>query len=108
MTLQGRIEEIHRYLHGVKPNVSADAWTGILVQQHEQLCKVIRAQPNMAANQAADCVGVVAAGPWSAQQANDLVMGINANVGGGVTKNQAREKQEIASFQKYLTQSEMD
>ena len=62
----------------------------------------------MAANQAADCVGVVVAGPWSAQQANDLVMGINANVGGGFKKTQVRDKQEVNSFQKYLTQSEMD
>ena len=35
-------------------------------------------------------------------------MGINANVSAGVRKNQAREKQEIASFQKYMTQSEMN
>lgn len=109
MTLQSRIDEIHRYLHGVKANVSADAWTGILLQQHEQLLKVIKAQPTMGAQQATDCVAMVGTGPWSPKQANDLVMGINANVGAtGVKKNQAREKQEISSFQKYLTQSEMN
>lgn len=108
MTLQSRIEEIHRYLLGVKANVSADAWTGILDQQHEQLLKVVKAQPTLGAQQATDCVVAVGAGPWSAKQATELVMGINANVSAGVRKNQAREKQEIASFQKYMTQSEMN
>jgi len=65
MTLQSRIEEIYRYLQFVKANVSADAWTGVLVQQHEQLLKVVKAQPTLWAQQATDCVVVVVSAAYT-------------------------------------------
>lgn len=100
------IQNIHDYLAKVDGLLDRTVFAKAKAQQYEVVAQQLKANLPVECELATRLIEIIAAGPWEADQKENLMLVINGGMSGGTTKG-LRPRQSCNSFSRFLTSGDL-